>query len=108
MYHERTQAEQRRQRTRRIVVALVCLLVLAALAVGIVALRDNARAQGAVSIRESVLACAMQCYAIEGSYPSSLAHLEDVYGLTINHDEYVVNYEWFADNIPPSVAVIAR
>lgn len=50
----------------------------------------------------------MQCYAIEGSYPSSLSHLEDAYGLTVNHDDYIINYEWFADNIPPSVAVSVR
>ena len=46
--------------------------------------------------------------AIEGSYPSSLEHLEESYGLTINHDDYVITYECFADNIMPSVVVVPR
>ena len=50
----------------------------------------------------------MQCCAIEGSYPASLQHLEDSYGLAINHDEYIVTYEAFADNVVPSVVVVPR
>ena len=49
-----------------------------------------------------------RCCAIEGSYPSSLEHLEESYGLTINHDDYVITYECFADNIMPSVVVTPR
>ena len=91
MYHERTQSEIRARRVRGVIVTLVALVLIVALV-----------------IRESILSTAMQCYAIEGSYPSSLSHLEDAYGLTVNHDDYIINYEWFADNIPPSVAVSVR
>lgn len=108
MYHERTQAELRATRRRRVIVAVLAVLACCALVLGVFALRESTRAQGAASTRESVLTTAKQCYAIEGAYPASLAHLEDVYGLAVNHDAYIVNYEWFADNIPPSVAVIAR
>lgn len=75
---------------------------------GVRTLQTNARVQGAASLRETILNSAKQCCAVEGSYPSSLAHLEDVYGLTINHDDYVITYEWFADNVPPSVVVVPR
>lgn len=108
MYHERTQSQIRARRVRGVVVTLVVLAVIAAIVVGVLAFQRTSREQGATSIRESVLSTAMQCYAIEGSYPASLSHLEDAYGLTINHDDYVINYEWFADNVPPSVAVSAR
>ncbi len=108
MYHERTHSEVRARRLRGVVVTLVVLVIMAAIVVGVLAFQKTAREQGATSIRESILATAMQCYAIEGSYPASLAHLEDVYGLTVNHDDYVINYEWFADNVPPSVAVSVR
>jgi len=68
----------------------------------------RAREQAAVSVRESVLNAAKQCCAVEGSYPASLNHLEKNYGLVINHNDYVVSYEWFADNVLPSVVVTAR
>ena len=61
-----------------------------------------------MSVRESVLNAAKQCCAVEGSYPASLNHLEKNYGLVINHNDYVVSYEWFADNVLPSVVVTAR
>ncbi len=108
MYHERTKDEIRSRRMRRVIAALVALVIVLAIAWGVLAFQESAREQAAVAIRESILSTAMQCYAIEGSYPSSLKHLEDVYGLTVNHDDYVINYEWFADNVPPSVAVTAR
>lgn len=108
MYHERTKDEIRSRRMRRVIAALVALVIVLAIAWGVLAFQESAREQAAVAIRESILSTAMQCYAIEGSYPSSLKHLEDVYGLAVNHGDYVINYEWFADNVPPSVAVTAR
>ena len=71
-------------------------------------LRRIQRRAGAAALRDSILASAKQCCAIEGSYPSSLEHLEESYGLTINHDDYVITYECFADNIMPSVVVTPR
>ena len=108
MYHEQTSADLRRRRIRRIVIVVI-IIALALLAVfGIRILQHNARVQGAASLRDTILNSAKQCCAVEGSYPSSLAHLEQIYGLTINHNDYVITYEWFADNIPPSVVVIPR
>lgn len=108
MYHERTQSEIRGRRVRGVIVTLVAFALIAALVAGTLVFQNMSREQGTTSIRESILSMAMQCYAIEGSYPSSLSHLEEAYGLTVNHDDYVINYEWFADNIPPSVAVSVR
>lgn len=108
MYHERTQKELNAARARRVIVACVVVAVLILGALGLAAFQESAREQGAASVRKSVLETSMQCFAIEGSYPSSLKHLQEVYGLTINENDYIVNYEWFADNIPPSVAVTVR
>ena len=83
MFHEITYTEEKR---RRIAIVAAC----------------------AAALRESILNAAKQCAAIEGSYPSDLQHLEDDYGLTINHDDYIITYECFADNIVPSVAVAPR
>lgn len=108
MYHEVTydQARQHKIKVIALAVLAVALLVIAIYAAMIA--QAHAREQAAVSVRESVLNAAKQCCAVEGSYPSSLAHLESNYGLVINHDDYVVSYEWFADNVLPSVVVTAR
>lgn len=108
MYHEQTSKMLSQQRRRRIIIAILLVALIALSLWGVRFLQQNARAQGAVSLRETILNSAKQCCAVEGSYPSSLAHLEKVYGLTINHDDYVITYEWFADNVLPSVVVIPR
>lgn len=47
----------------------------------------------------------VNCYAIEGTYPASLAHLEQYYGLTVDQEKYLVTYEVFAENVRPNVRV---
>lgn len=108
MYHEVTYDEQRKRRNRW-VARFIGLVVIAALAVALaLGAQAQAREQGVVSTRDAVINAAKQCCAVEGSYPSSIAHLESHYGLVINHDDYIVSYEWFADNVLPSVVVTAR
>ena len=108
MYHELTYKQEKMRLARRILTfVLVVALALVVVFVAVMA-RTSAREQAALSLRESVLNAAKQCCAVEGSYPASLEHLEEDYGLTINHDDFVVSYEWFADNVLPSVVVTAR
>ncbi len=56
------------------------------------------------AIRKSLVSC----YAIEGAYPDSLSYLEEHYGLFIDHERYVVDYEPFGSNIWPTVQVVRR
>ena len=49
---------------------------------------------------------ALQCYVVEGTYPPNLAYLEDNYGLTVNQEDFVVEYRAFSSNLPPSVTVV--
>lgn len=67
-----------------------------------------AHAQGAVTLRESILSAADQCYAVEGAYPPTLDYLEKHYALAINREGYDVLYDAFASNIAPTVVVRAR
>lgn len=108
MYHEVTYAEIARRRRMRAVWTILLVIVAVAVIVAISASRSVAREQAVASVRSSIVAAAVQCCAVEGSYPSSLAHLEEVYGVVINHNDYVVNYEWLGDNVPPSVVVKLR
>lgn len=108
MYHEITTKDKQRKR-RRLVMILVTIAVIVALcAVAMSAVSAGTREQGAVALRRSILDAAVRCCAVEGSYPLSLKHLEDSYGLRINHNDYVITYEAYASNIAPSVVVVPR
>lgn len=108
MFHEITDQELGRRRRVRIIIAVAVVAVVIVIALIAAAMQANAKEQGAVALRDSIMNAAKQCCAIEGSYPSSLEHLEKNYGITINHDDYVVSYESFAGNIMPTVVVTPR
>ncbi|MBQ9000834.1 MAG: hypothetical protein IJ087_03170 [Eggerthellaceae bacterium] len=107
MYHEITYAQERRRLVKRVVITVIIVAVAAAIAYAAMVAMAQAREQAVVSVRDSVLNAAKQCCSVEGSYPASLEYLERNYGLVINHEDYTVSYEWFADNVLPSVVVSA-
>ncbi len=48
---------------------------------------------------------AIQCYASEGSYPPDLAYLVDHYGLILNEERFIYDYDIFASNVMPDIQV---
>ena len=50
----------------------------------------------------------VHCYAVEGMYPPNLTYMEEHYGLTYDHDKFLVDYEPIASNIMPNVTIIER
>lgn len=59
-------------------------------------------------ITEAVKRAAVQCYALEGSYPPDLEYLEEHYGLVLNRDAYFYHYEIIGSNIMPQIGVYRR
>jgi hypothetical protein len=60
-------------------------------------------------VADSVRRSAVQCYAIEGSFPPTvggLEYLKEGYGLAIDEKRYVVYYESLGDNLIPQIRVI--
>ena len=105
MYHEVTYEDLRERRKRRVrIVVATALACLAAFGAYLYS-RVVSYEQGAAAVRQAVVNSALQCCAVEGSYPTSVSHLVDHYGLVINSESYRVSYEWLGDNIPPSVVV---
>ena len=90
-------------------IAAVCTLLLL---LGVWAVWNGAQAamreQAAQSLRTAVLDAAVQCYALEGAYPQSLSYLEENYGVDVDEETYAVFFTSFADNVLPSVRVVAR
>lgn len=98
-----------RMKHRRWLIALA--LVIAAVAAAVLlsgrVQRDLAR-QSAQSVQDAVLRSAVQCYSVEGAYPSSVDYLEAHYGLMIDHKTYIVSYDAFSSNLLPQVEVLVR
>lgn len=88
-----------------IVVVIACVV---AIIFAFMKLAPEVSSQGTVSLKHAIVQSANQCYAIEGSYPYSLEYLENNYGLVVNHDDYSITYEVFADNVAPSVVVVEK
>lgn len=65
-------------------------------------------AQSINLLRQSVRRAMVQCYAMEGIYPSQVEYLEKYYGLTYDHEKYFIDYEGFAANVMPNVEVFER
>ena len=59
-------------------------------------------------VEDTIKNAVVNCYAIEGRYPATLAYVEEHYGLQIDRDRYHVFYEVFADNIMPEITVISK
>ncbi|MBR4169179.1 MAG: hypothetical protein IKR47_05580 [Lachnospiraceae bacterium] len=50
----------------------------------------------------------VHCYAVEGMYPPTITYMEEHYGLTYDHDKFLVDYETIGSNIMPNVTIIER
>lgn len=54
---------------------------------------------------KAIIKSAVQCYALEGQYPTGIKYLEDNYGLTLDREKYVYHYESVGANMVPQVNV---
>lgn len=50
----------------------------------------------------------VHCYAVEGFYPPSISYIEEHFGLTYDHEKYLVDYETIGNNIMPNIMIIER
>lgn len=55
---------------------------------------------------ESIRKALVNCYAIEGVYPTKVDYLENNYGVIIDHDRYSVRFDALGGNIMPAVELI--
>ncbi len=53
----------------------------------------------------AVTRSAVQCYAIEGVYPSNVDYLKENYHLVYDEEQYVVHYEFLGGNLLPQMSV---
>ena len=57
-------------------------------------------------VAQSVRRAAVQCYALEGAYPTGVDYLEEHYGVSVNPDRFRVDYIYIGSNLMPDITVI--
>lgn len=50
----------------------------------------------------------ISCYATTGVYPENISQIEDKYGVIIEHDRFIVNYEIITSNTRPNVSIYVK
>ena len=101
--------DQKKRRWPLAVLAMVLLLAAAGVWKWVIpASGQDLSEEGAAALRAAVERSALQCYVVEGVYPSNLSYLEENYGLQINSRDYEIVYDIFASNLPPTIRVIKR
>lgn len=91
---------------RLLLSVLLFALILILFSMGISSLSaDNDRRQRE-SLERALNRSITSCYAVEGSYPESLAYLEEHYGLTYDHDRFFVDYRIAGANLYPDVTIL--
>ncbi len=60
------------------------------------------------AIEKVIMKAAVQCYALEGSYPPDVDYLTDNYGIIVDKNQYFYFYETNGANIAPNIKVIKR
>ena len=103
---------EKRQKKRLLfrfgILALTTVLILGAVLAVLPSIRRDVSEESRAAIRDAVIRAAVECYAVEGAYPESLTHLEEHYGLIINHSDFIIVYDVFASNLLPQVQVLVR
>ncbi|MDE6874505.1 MAG: hypothetical protein K2P87_08610 [Lachnospiraceae bacterium] len=64
--------------------------------------------QGMILTEQAIRKAVLQCYAVEGMYPSKLSYLTEHYNLKVDEEKYRVGYDCFASNIMPEISVFER
>lgn len=64
--------------------------------------------EGKEQLEQALLRSAVACYAVEGMYPPSVEYMKEHYGIQIDEERYLVQYEVFAQNLMPEITVLEK
>lgn len=67
---------------------------------------DSVARQQKDTLERALDKAVVSCYAIEGSYPASVSYLEEHYGVVIDHERFLVDYQTIGSNVKPGVQVV--
>ena len=98
----------RPRHTLRRILPMALLLILLPLILFFAAqfLGDRAGTERLEMAEQSIRRAAVQCYALEGVYPTSLDHLKEAYGVQVDESRFFVDYQYVASNLMPDITVL--
>lgn len=93
----------------QLIVTLIVLIVFIAVVIsGLSSYSSSLDEVETDRIKQVVEKYAIQCYATEGAYPPNVQYLSDHYGLVLNEEKYIYEYEAVAENIKPLIQIFKR
>lgn len=92
----------------RIIPVLFFVFLLILFIRGVNSVADTTENKQIESLETALERSIAQCYAVEGSYPEDVNYLCNHYGLTYDHEKYMVNYTYYGSNIYPEYIVLHR
>ena len=96
------------QKAGKFIITAVLSLSIFILGYSIYIIDRDSSARETAAIQEVIDKALLQCYALEGSYPSDLQYLSDHYGVILNENDYFYYYEAYGANIFPDVQIVKK
>lgn len=69
-------------------------------------IRSGAAVEGRRQLEQALWRAAVVCYTTEGSYPPDVEYLVEHYGIQIDTERYVVQYQVQGQNLMPDITVL--
>ena len=88
--------------------ALICVAMVVLLIVVVIRFNNMSMEQDQELTYAAIHKAAVQCYADEGRFPSTLEYLEKNYGVHIDRDNFLVTYDCAAANVFPNISVFRK
>ena len=105
----RFQNQKKSRKNRRVFLSICVFLVILLLFIsGIDSFSDSTRRHQKESLERALNRSIVYCYATEGTYPESLEDLKTHYGLTYDHDQYFIDYQYIGANLRPDITILKR
>lgn len=90
--------------------ALLCIItaIVVLFALPLIRQSDQADEKEMQQLARIIDKALVQCYALEGSYPPSIAYLKEHYGLSFS-DKYIITYDTRGiSNLKPDVGIMVN
>ena len=87
---------------------IICVAMLAIMVIAVFKFNAMSIEQDQQLTLAAIKKAAVQCYADEGRYPSTLDYLTENYGVRIDEDDFMVTYDCAAANVFPNISVFRR
>ena len=83
------------------------LIVLALFVLAVSKIAGKSENEGMHLTEESIRRAAVQCYALEGVYPSDFEYLKEHYAVRPDESKYIIYYTYTASNLMPEIDVLS-